>query len=128
MWQPGVGEVCYGEMRFSTLFSWYRDRKFYERKGIVRGGSDAKEGHSLVVGLRGVRYRVKDVKRSIDFYTKQLGFKLDQQTYPPSARSPSAISNSPSACPEGKSRTRYPRGEARTRGTARLYSQLDGGA
>src|SRR5687768_16229669 len=82
MWQPGVGEVCYEEMRFSTLFSWYRDRKFYERKGIVRGGSDAKEGHSLVVGLRGVRYQVKDVKRSIDFYTKQLGFKLDQQNLP----------------------------------------------
>jgi len=51
-------------------------------KGSSEAGSDAKEGHSLVVGLRGVRYQVKDVKRSIDFYTKQLGFKLDQQNLP----------------------------------------------
>jgi glyoxylase I family protein len=27
----------------------------------------------------GVRYQVKDVERSIDFYTKQLGFKLKHQ-------------------------------------------------
>ena len=51
-------------------------------KGSSEAGSDAKEGHSLVVGLWGVRYQVKDVKRSIDFYTKQLGFKLDQQNLP----------------------------------------------
>ena len=44
--------------------------------------SDAKEGNSFVVGLWGVRYQVKDVERSIDFYTKQLGFKLDQQNLP----------------------------------------------
>ena len=36
----------------------------------------------FIVGLRGVRYQVKDVRRSIDFYTKQLGFKLDMQ-HPP---------------------------------------------
>src|SRR5687767_6547412 len=45
-------------------------------------GSDAKEGQSFVVGLWGVRYQVKDVKRSIDFYTKQLGFKLNHQNLP----------------------------------------------
>lgn len=44
--------------------------------------SDVKEGNSFVVGLWGVRYQVKDVERSIDFYTKQLGFKLDQQNLP----------------------------------------------
>lgn len=44
-------------------------------------GPDVKE-NSFVVGLWGVRYQVKDVKRSIDFYTKQLGFKLDQQNLP----------------------------------------------
>lgn len=27
----------------------------------------------------GVRYQVKDVQRSIDFYTQQLGFKLEHQ-------------------------------------------------
>jgi glyoxylase I family protein len=45
-------------------------------------GSDVKEGQNVVVGLWGVRYQVKDVSRSIDFYTKQLGFKLDLQNLP----------------------------------------------
>jgi glyoxylase I family protein len=44
--------------------------------------SDVQEGQSFVVGLRGVRYQVKDVSRSILFYTKRLGFKLDQQNLP----------------------------------------------
>src|SRR5688500_9147044 len=44
--------------------------------------SDVQEGQSFVVGLRGVRYQVKDVSRSLLFYTKQLGFKLDQQNLP----------------------------------------------
>ena len=35
-----------------------------------------------VLGLRGVRYQVKDVQRAIDFYTQTLGFKLDQQHLP----------------------------------------------
>lgn len=36
----------------------------------------------VVLGLWGVRYQVKDVSRSIDFYTQQLGFKLDQKRVP----------------------------------------------
>jgi glyoxylase I family protein len=36
----------------------------------------------LVIGPWGVRYQVKDVARSIDFYTKQLGFKLDEKHLP----------------------------------------------
>ena len=34
------------------------------------------------VGFWGVRYQVKDVQRSIDFYTKILGFKVDMQKLP----------------------------------------------
>jgi len=45
-------------------------------------GSNATEDQSVVLGLWGVRYQVKDVSRSIDFYTKQLGFKLDMQNLP----------------------------------------------
>jgi glyoxylase I family protein len=41
-----------------------------------------KERLPVVLGLRGVRYQVKDVGRSIDFYTRQLGFKLDQEHLP----------------------------------------------
>jgi glyoxylase I family protein len=36
----------------------------------------------FVLGLRGVRYQVKDVQRSIAFYTQTLGFKLDLQNLP----------------------------------------------
>jgi len=35
-----------------------------------------------VVGPWGVRYQVKDVARSIDFYTERLGFKLDHKNLP----------------------------------------------
>jgi glyoxylase I family protein len=41
-----------------------------------------KESRSFVVGLWGVRYQVKDVSRSIGFYTQQLGFELDQKHLP----------------------------------------------
>jgi glyoxylase I family protein len=37
---------------------------------------------SFVLGLWGVRYQVKDVGRSVAFYTEQLGFKLDQKHLP----------------------------------------------
>lgn len=36
----------------------------------------------LVKNFWGVRYQVKDVSRAIDFYTQQLGFKLDRQHLP----------------------------------------------
>src|SRR5215468_685583 len=35
-----------------------------------------------ILGLWGVRYQVKDVARSVAFYTEQLGFKLDHQNLP----------------------------------------------
>ena len=44
--------------------------------------SNSTEGQSIVLGLWGVRYQVKDVNRSIDFYTKQLGLKLDMKNLP----------------------------------------------
>ena len=32
--------------------------------------------------MRGVRYQVKDVSRSVAFYTRKLGFELDQEHLP----------------------------------------------
>ena len=32
--------------------------------------------------LHGVRYQVRDIERSIDFYTNRLGFKLDKKHAP----------------------------------------------
>lgn len=44
--------------------------------------SSVKDAQSFVLGFWGVRYQVKDVSRSVAFYTQQLGFNLDQQTLP----------------------------------------------
>jgi len=43
-------------------------------------GSTTKQ--PFVVGLWGVRYQVKDVQRSISFYTEMLGFNLDLRNLP----------------------------------------------
>jgi len=37
---------------------------------------------TLIVGFWGVRYQVRDVQRSIAFYTQTLGFNLDMQNLP----------------------------------------------
>src|SRR5512142_2838790 len=37
---------------------------------------------NFILGLWGVRYQVKDVQRSITFYTQMLGFHLDFQNLP----------------------------------------------
>ena len=37
---------------------------------------------SFIKGLWGVRYQVKDVARSVEFYVERLGLKLDQQHLP----------------------------------------------
>jgi hypothetical protein len=37
---------------------------------------------NFILGLYGARYQVKEVQRSIAFYTKMLGFNLDQQNLP----------------------------------------------
>lgn len=42
----------------------------------------ATNSQTFVKGLWGVRYQVRDVSRSVNFYTQQLGLKLDQQNLP----------------------------------------------
>lgn len=37
---------------------------------------------TLIKGFWGVRYLVKDVKRSIEFYTRQLGFTVEHEHLP----------------------------------------------
>ena len=43
---------------------------------------DPTKRQPFVLGLWGVRYQVKDVQRSISFYTQTLGFNLDRQHLP----------------------------------------------
>jgi glyoxylase I family protein len=52
-----------------------------ETTGMTHAAAPA-EAQSFINGLWGVRYQVKDVSRSIDFYTQQLGFKLDRKNLP----------------------------------------------
>jgi len=40
------------------------------------------ERHAFVKNIHGVRYQVKDVARSVAFYTQHLGFKLEHQQLP----------------------------------------------
>jgi len=40
------------------------------------------EKGNFALDFHGVRYQVKDVSRSVAFYTKQLGFKLEHQQLP----------------------------------------------
>jgi glyoxylase I family protein len=47
---------------------------------MAQGGPG--EPERFVLGLWGVRYQVKDVPRSVAFYTQQLGFRLDMQKPP----------------------------------------------
>src|SRR5512144_3195024 len=51
-------------------------------KGGTSQDSSSAETQNFIVGLWGVRYQVKDVSRSVQFYTQQLGFNLDQQNLP----------------------------------------------
>src|SRR5687768_7667992 len=38
--------------------------------------------HAFIQGVHGVRYQVKDVARSVEFYTTHLGFTLKHQQLP----------------------------------------------
>jgi len=38
--------------------------------------------HAFVTGVHGIRYQVTDVERSVAFYTRHLGFKLEHQQLP----------------------------------------------
>ena len=40
------------------------------------------DAHAFIKGIHGVRYQVKDVERSVAFYTERLGFKLEHQQLP----------------------------------------------
>ena len=44
--------------------------------------AEAATGASFIRGFHGVRYQVKDVARSVAFYTQHLGFKLEHQHLP----------------------------------------------
>jgi glyoxylase I family protein len=56
------------------------------RQTLSDSSASVKEARSrfkgFIRGFHGVRYQVKDVTRSIDFYTEHLGFKLEHKQLP----------------------------------------------
>jgi len=48
----------------------------------MQEGTASPIAEGFIEGLWGVRYQVKDVARSVEFYTNTLGFKLDHQNLP----------------------------------------------
>jgi len=49
----------------------------------ARTAQETRSGkHAFVEGVHGVRYQVKDVTRSVAFYTAHLGFTLEHQQLP----------------------------------------------
>ena len=50
--------------------------------GTGRAASSSRVRHDLGLEFHGVRYQVKNVARSIEFYTQKLGFKLEHQHLP----------------------------------------------
>src|SRR6476659_5231336 len=55
---------------------------YVTREGKATMDSSSTNTPQFITGLWGVRYQVKDVQRSIAFYTQTLGFNLDMQNLP----------------------------------------------
>ena|SRR5215213_10154503 len=51
-------------------------------QGTEIGTEISADERAFIVCLRGVRYQVADVNRSLAFYSQRLGFKVDQQHLP----------------------------------------------
>src|SRR6266487_3026736 len=62
----------------STPRGWMASR-LHDGHGRVQAMMDRT---SFILGFHGVRYQVKDVSRSVAFYTQQLGFRLEHQQLP----------------------------------------------
>ena len=54
----------------------------YMTQSATQSSENSSQAQSFVKGLWGVRYQVKDVSRSVDFYTNKLGLKLDMENLP----------------------------------------------
>jgi glyoxylase I family protein len=49
---------------------------------MAQGTASRIDPHTFIKGVHGIRYQVKDVARSVAFYTQHLGFTLEHQQLP----------------------------------------------
>jgi glyoxylase I family protein len=47
-----------------------------------KAANDTSQGHQVIAVFHGVRYQARNVARSVEFYTRILGFKLEHQQLP----------------------------------------------
>ena len=69
------------KLTYQQKFLCITKKNILQRRQVNMGDSSTKE-QNIILGFWGVRYQVKVVQRSIEFYTKILGFNLDQQNLP----------------------------------------------
>jgi glyoxylase I family protein len=53
-----------------------------EGVNMMQGTAARIDPHAFVKSVHGIRYQVKDVARSVAFYTERLGFELEHQQLP----------------------------------------------
>jgi glyoxylase I family protein len=53
-----------------------------EQGSVAQPADAGQDQERSIRGLHGVRYQTSDVQRAVDFYTRQLGFKLEHQQLP----------------------------------------------
>jgi glyoxylase I family protein len=53
-----------------------------ERITMRQSTTSPTDARTFIKEVHGIRYQVKDVARSVKFYTEQLGFKLEHQQLP----------------------------------------------
>jgi glyoxylase I family protein len=74
-----VGSAASAVARLATAG---RMRKRQGEFTMPQAATSHVDPHTFVKGVHGVRYQVKDVARSVAFYTQQLGFTLEHQQLP----------------------------------------------
>jgi glyoxylase I family protein len=73
-------------------------------------------GHAFVKGVHGVRYQVKDVARSVAFYTTHLGFALKHQQLPAFASVSLGVADILLSGPQASGSRPMPNGEQQSPG------------
>jgi glyoxylase I family protein len=58
------------------LVQWHKDET------MTNATTSRTDPHTLIKGVHGIRYQVKDVARSAAFYSQQLGFTIGHQQLP----------------------------------------------
>src|SRR5262245_51484095 len=88
LWSSAVSRGEHGGLgrrQSGLVFATYKksSSRYAERKTTMPDSTTSPmDARLLVKSVHGVRYHVKDVARSVAFYTQHLGFKVEHQQLP----------------------------------------------